>query len=123
MLILERFLNSLFVFLDHKWVNRRVEGYFLVHSRDHACHDQILFAEVQQLNALEALVQMILHSDWVLGLGQDVQQVVIGQEKEAREEQLLRVQVLVQLFLHVINRFVAAAQVLEDAVLAAGIKD
>lgn len=66
---------------------------------------------------------MILHSDWVLGLGQDVQQVVIGQEKEAREEQLLRVQVLVQLFLHVINRFVAAAQVLEDAVLAAGIKD
>ena len=75
------------------------------------------------MNALEALVQMILHSDWVLGLGQDVQQVVIGQEKEAREEQLLRVQVLVQLFLHVINRFVAAAQVLEDAVLAAGIKD
>ena len=52
-----------------------------------------------------------------------MQQVVIGQEKEAREEQLLRVQVLVQLFLHVINRFVAAAQVLEDAVLAAGIKD
>lgn len=66
---------------------------------------------------------MILHSNWVLGLGQNVEQIVIRQEEEAREEQLFGVQILVKLFLHVFDRFIAVFQVLESAVLVASVKN
>ena len=64
---------------------------------------------------------MVLHSHWVLRLGQDVQQVIIGEEEEAWEEQLLGVEILVELFLYVLNCIVAVDEVLVRPVLIAGI--
>ena len=58
--------------LDDEWIDRLVELHLLVHGRDHTRHNQLLLREVEQLDALEALVQMVLHAHWVLRLGQDV---------------------------------------------------
>ena len=107
--------------LDDKWIDRLVELHLLIHGRDHARHDELLFREVEQLNALEALVQMVLHAHRILRLGQNVQQVVIREEEKAWEEQLLRVEILVQLFLHVLNCVVAVDEVLIRPVLIASI--
>jgi hypothetical protein len=40
---------------------------------------------VHLIDSLEALVQMVLDLEWVLGCAEDVEEVVIGDEVEARE--------------------------------------
>ena len=52
-----------------------------------------------------------------------MEQIVVRQEEEAREEQLFGVQILVKLFFHVFDRFIAVFQVLESAVLVASVKN
>ena len=53
-------------------------------SRDHA-HNLLLFGELQFADALKTLLQMGLHTERVLGLRQDLQQLVIGQEEEPEQ--------------------------------------
>lgn len=57
----------------------------------------------QLLDPLEALIQMILNSQWVLGLAQDVQQIIIRQKEKAGERKSLRVQIIVQTLLNTID--------------------
>ncbi len=55
-----------------------------------------LLREGQRADALEALLQVRLHARWVLGLREDFQQLVVGQEEEAREIQALLLQIPAQ---------------------------
>lgn len=50
--------------------------------RDHAL-DLLLRREVQGTDALEALLEVRLHALGVLRLGQDLQELVVGQEEES----------------------------------------
>ena len=52
--------------------------------------------KLQLVNALKDLAQEGLHTQWVLGLAQNLQELVIGQEVEAREGQPLGLQVVIQ---------------------------
>ena len=58
------------------------EGYSLVLGRHHA-DDVLLGSEVELRDALEALLQVRLHAQRVLRLRQDLQQLVVRQEKES----------------------------------------
>jgi malonyl CoA-acyl carrier protein transacylase len=48
-----------------------------------------IFGERELGNALEALFQVRLHAHRVLGLGENFQQLVVGEKKEARKVQTL----------------------------------
>ena len=50
-------------------------------------------AHLERLDVVEALLQMGLHSLRVLGLAQDLQQIVVGQEVESWEDLSLGFQV------------------------------
>lgn len=52
------------------------------------------------MNALEALLQVRLNGTGVLGLRQDLQQLLVAEEEEARERHPLRFQVLAQALLN-----------------------
>jgi len=58
------------------------ERYSLVLGRHHA-DDVLLGSEVELRDALEALLQVRLHAQRVLRLRQDLQQLVVRQEKES----------------------------------------
>lgn len=57
------------------------EGHPLILGADHASDGHFL-GEVQLGDALEALLEVGLHTQRVFGLRQDLQQLVIGQEEE-----------------------------------------
>ena len=63
--------------------------------------------ELDLVDVLEALAQVRLHGLRVLGLREDLQQLVVGQEVEAREADPLRLQVLAQALQHLLEQFVA----------------
>mmetsp|Transcript_2161 Transcript_2161/g.5384 ORF Transcript_2161/g.5384 Transcript_2161/m.5384 type:complete len:319 (+) Transcript_2161:462-1418(+) len=54
--------------------------------------DGEVFLKLQQVHALKALLQVRLHARGVLGLTQDLQHLVVGEEEETREEQALLLQ-------------------------------
>ena len=55
-----------------------VEFDFFIHSRDHCGDDEILFgSKIEQLDAFKALIKMVLHSNGVLRLRQNMKQIII----------------------------------------------
>ena len=66
-------------------------------------------------DVLEALAEVRLDSGRVLGLRQDLEEFVVGQEVEPRERAALRLQIFAQTFLHEVQQLVAFAQVLQQA--------
>ena len=68
--------------------------------------------DVERLDVVEALVEVPLHRLRVLGLAEDLEQVVVAEEVEAREDLPLRLEVhvqrlldLLQLGVHVVQFF------------------
>ena len=53
-------------------------------------------AEIQRLDAVEALPHVRLDSPWVARLRQDLEQLIVRQEVEAREGHALLLQVVLQ---------------------------
>lgn len=60
------------------------EGHGLFLRADHPC-DRHILGELQFGDALKALLEVGLDTEWVFGLRQDLQQLVVGQEKEPRD--------------------------------------
>lgn len=60
------------------------EGHRLFLRADHPC-DRHILSELQFGDALKALLEVGLDTEWVFGLRQDLQQLVVGQEKEPRD--------------------------------------
>ena len=54
-------------------------------------------------NGLEALLQVRLHVGRVLGLGQDLEQLVVGEEEEAREGEALPLEIVVEALLDLVE--------------------
>lgn len=82
--------------------DRPREPNLLVLRRLHG-RDDLVLREGEPRDALEALLEVGLHTEGVLRLGQDFQQLVVGQEEEAGEEQALLFQIVVQAFLDVVK--------------------
>lgn len=62
-----------------------VEGDHLILRRDHA-NNVLIVSELQLGDAFEAFLEMGLHSHWVFGLRQYLQQFIVRQkEKPARQ--------------------------------------
>ena len=75
------------------------EGDFFTVGGGHA--DDVLVSEFvgtknQVVDAFKALLDVWLNSERVLGLGQNLQKFVVGEEKEPWEEQPLFLQIVVQ---------------------------
>ena len=49
------------------------------------CLDIQVGKKVQFRDALEALLQMGLHTQWILGLRENLQHLIVGQEEETRK--------------------------------------
>ena len=64
--------------------NLDVEWHDLLFGRDHA-RDLLFLGELESCDPLKALLEMWLYPGRVLGLRQDLQQLVIGQEEEPME--------------------------------------
>ena len=73
-----------------------------MHQQQRACQilDLKIRSKLQLVNALKDLAQEGLNAQWVFSLTQNLQQLVIGQEIEARESQALGLQVIIQAFLN-----------------------
>ena len=65
------------------------ERHSLLLCRDHA-NNLLLLGELQLADALKALFQMRLYTHWVFGLGQNLKQLVVGQEEEPGGGRILR---------------------------------
>ena len=72
-------------------------------------------AHLKRLDIVETFLQVWLNSLWVLGLSQDLQEVVVGQEVESREDLPLGLQVHVQRFLDLLQFGVHLVQLLQLA--------
>lgn len=70
--------------------------------------DFCFIIELQTLNRFETLLQERLHTKWVFSLRKNFEQLRIRQEEESREETSLRLQVLIQTFLHLFKLSVSA---------------
>ena len=99
-------------------INVLGKAYVLTHARVHSLY-YFLWREFQTFNTFETLVQVVLHSERVLSLGQDVQKVIIRQEEESWECHSLGVKVLIKAFLDSIDHVIAAVEVLIDSSLEA----
>lgn len=58
----------------------------LTFNRDHASNLAILSKD-ELLDCFKALLDKGLHVAWLLGLGQDLQQLIVGQEEEPAQAQ------------------------------------
>ena len=61
--------------------------------------DLTFIIKVKSLNTFEALLQVRLHSPWLLCLRQNLKQLFVGQEVEAREQRSLGLKISIQTFL------------------------
>lgn len=68
------------------WVDFLLEGNGFFLRADHA-HNLQVVRELQPGDALEALLQVRLHAEGVLGLRQDLQQLIVRQEEEPVSKQ------------------------------------
>eukprot|EP00965_Chrysotila_dentata_P002959 95741-Pleurochrysis_carterae.AAC.5 len=97
--LLHRLLHLHQPLLDHAVCGRGVdhgrELHALALDRAHRV-DEHRVVELERLYPLKALAQMRLHAQRVLGLRQDLQQLVVGEEEEAREGETLRLEVVVE---------------------------
>ena len=69
--------------------------------------------DVERLDVVEALLEMRLHGLGVLALAQNLQQVVVRQEVETRENLSLRLQVHVQALLYLFQLVVHVVEILQ----------
>lgn len=71
------------------WINLLCEGYSLFLRADHArdCH---VLSKLQFSNALKTFFKVRLHTQGVFGLGQDLQQLIIGEEKEPNDTKTVK---------------------------------
>ena len=81
-----------------------------VHGRD--AH---VLLELDLVDVLEAFAQVRLHGLRVLGLREDLEQLVVGQKVEARKRGALRLQVLAQALLHLLQQLVALLELIAQA--------
>lgn len=66
-------------------------------------------------NPLEALFEVRLDSGGVLGLREDFQHLIIGEEEEAGKEQTLLLKVSVQALQDLVQKIVAASEFVKEA--------
>ena len=66
-------------------------------------------------NPLEALFEVRLDSGGVLGLREDLQHLIIGEEEEAGKEQTLLLEVGVQALQDLVQKIVAASEFVKEA--------
>ena len=69
-------------------------------------------------NVLKALLEVGLHSRRVLGLGEDLEELIIREEVETWEGNALGLQVLTQPLLDLLQQEVALAKVLQEPVVS-----
>ena len=74
-------------------------------------------------NPLEALLEMGLHSSWVLGLGEDLQHLIVREEEEPWKEQALLLKVGIEPLQDLVQEVVAAAQLVKETGLGGGGQD
>ena len=86
---------SLHVAFGCFWVGDACEHH---HLPLHTIHggDVKIFLKLQRIDALKTLLQERLHTEGVLRLRQNLQQLIVGQEEESRECQSLRLKVVVE---------------------------
>mmetsp|Transcript_131415 Transcript_131415/g.420604 ORF Transcript_131415/g.420604 Transcript_131415/m.420604 type:complete len:580 (+) Transcript_131415:436-2175(+) len=88
---------ALFLALRH--VHRQVKFHDFTFNGDHCFNDLILRVEANIADALKALAHVRLNRCRILGLRQNHQQLVVGQEEESGERQPFCLQVVVQVLL------------------------
>ena len=92
---------------------RRIEALLELHLLsllgDHRGHLQI-FLELQEVDGLEHLLQVGLHAQRILRLGENLQQLVVGQKVKPRERQSLGLEVVAQALVHLVQQLVALLQ-------------
>ena len=66
-------------------------------------------------NSLEALLEVRLDSSGVLGLREDLQHLIVGEEEEAGKEQTLLLKVSVQALQDLVQKIVAASEFVKEA--------
>ena len=59
--------------------------------------------EEKREDALEDLLEMVLHFEGFLGVSQDLKQVFVGEEVETREEETLLLEIVVETFLDAVQ--------------------
>ena len=86
-------------------IDHFVEFYCFTLSRNHV-GDFFLGREFDLLNTLETLVHMGLNGARVLGLGEEHEQILVGQEVEAGEDETLLLEVIVEALLNAVQLLV-----------------
>eukprot|EP00964_Phaeocystis_antarctica_P055483 scaffold32640_cov63-Phaeocystis_antarctica.AAC.1 len=99
--------------VGERGVDGHLEGHRLLLDGDHALDDLVL-VEVERVDALEALLQVRLHAQRVLGLREDLQQLVVGEEEEPREREPLLLEVVVEPLLDELEQPVGLLEGLEQ---------
>ena len=79
---------------------------------DHRSHGNLL-RELHLAHRLEALLHERLHAEGILRLGENLQELVVGQEEKTGKRQFLQVQEIVQSLLHHVQLAVGIFEILE----------
>jgi hypothetical protein len=94
--------------------NRLQKHNFLIRPTDHVC-DVELGGELESVDALEALLQMRLHTGWVLGFAQNLEHFVVGKEEKASKEETFLLEIVVETLENGLELRVRRLQCLQDA--------
>mmetsp|Transcript_55132 Transcript_55132/g.95782 ORF Transcript_55132/g.95782 Transcript_55132/m.95782 type:complete len:224 (+) Transcript_55132:8480-9151(+) len=100
--------------LRRYWIHVVLHGNWLFLWRDETTDLQIIF-KLQALHAFECLLHMSIDAPRLLGLTEDLQQVVVGEEEEARESKPLCLEIVVQSFLHQLQLFMCYRELVKKA--------
>ena len=76
---------SIHPYLSLSWEDLRSEWNSLILSTYHT-QNLLLISELQLGNAFKAFLEVRLHTQGIFRLGQDLKQLVVGQEKESGEK-------------------------------------
>ena len=74
---------------------------------------KLLASKFYPCNVLKALPEVRLYSSWVLGLRENLKQLIIREEIETREGHSLSLQVLTESLLYLVQQLVALSKVLQ----------
>eukprot|EP00968_Pinguiococcus_pyrenoidosus_P027390 scaffold7375_cov268-Pinguiococcus_pyrenoidosus.AAC.40 len=103
-------------------VDGLVQSHLLAFATDHHGDLEVVL-KLHLVHALEGLAQVRLHRARLLGLRQDLQQLVVGQEEEAREVQTLDLQVVAQALLDQLQLLVGRLELAEQALVGMRLHD
>ena len=96
-----------------------MEGGARLLARDHLGHLALGPLHRDRVHRLEALAQVRLHRVGVLGLREDRDELVVGEEVEAREGGALRLEVVGEVLLHALELGVALDPLLLELLVVA----